>query len=246
VQRSTPDALALAFLMLGLLFHRRGRLGLAVVALVLAVLTRETSIIAAAAVAFAELRKARVLAACLAGGVPLAAYLTWQAAVARIVGGRFDPGYGNVGIPFAWLPAKLEQILRPGDPSWMELWGLLAVLFSAAGLVVVLLQFKELDAPRLTFVGFATLGLFLSFNVYGEAFSYGRALVVLPALAPAIAAGFRTRLARAFLVAITAFYALAGLVVVHWGYEEAKGGRSLWTTLLARPSAAATAPQSTP
>ena len=213
--RATPDAAALALLLAALLLQHRRRTAWAIAALALAVLARETSLLALPPMAWAELQRRRPIAAIAFLSAPLAAFLAWQSRFWFLFGFHAE-GTGNFSIPFSWLPAKLARFAADGRAvNWMELWGVLAIVAAMACFVVLLSRPRELDAVGWTFVAFAALGLFLNEKIYGEAYSYARVLIALPFLAavlPARPGGDGTR--RFLLRAVIVLFALSGVVAL--------------------------------
>lgn len=235
--RSTPDGAALFFMLAALWLHDRRRDSLALLLLGAAVLARETSYLAAAAIAFDELRRGRRARAASFALAPLALVVGWQLYLRSVLGTAFATGTSNFAVPFAWLPAKLATVFAGGHVWWMELLGLCAIAATIPALVVVASRPSRWAAPELTFLAFGTMGLFLSYNVYTETWAYARALVALPFLAVLIAARQETPLRRWAILPVAVFYLLSGLVMTRAELRDALEGRTLLAALRGEPAA---------
>jgi hypothetical protein len=230
--RATPDAAALALLLAALLLQHRGRTAWAIAALALAVLARETSLLAVPPMAWAELQRRRPGAAIAFAAAPLTAFLAWQSRFWFLFGIRAE-GTGNFSAPFSWLPAKLARFAADGrNVNWMELWGVLAIAAAMGCLVVLVLRPRDLGAVEWTFVAFAVLGLFLNEKIYGEAYSYARVLIALPFLAAVMPARPGAGARRLILGAVIVLFALSGVVALRGElrshhFREARERRSV-------------------
>ncbi len=225
ILRSTPDAAALFFMLAALWLHARGRGGLALAAAALAVLTRETSALAALAIAADELRTRRWATAAAFVGVPAVAAAGWQLYLRHVLGRAFDTASGSFSWPFAWLPHKCAVIVQHGI-GWQEVFGTAAILATTIAFVAVAARPSRWRTAELTFLAFAGMGLFLGWTVYCEAWAYARALIPVPFLAALIgerqAAGRR----RWALRSVAVFYFLAGVTMISAEVSTALGGRT--------------------
>ena len=227
ILRSTPDGAALFFMLAALYLHNSGRRLPALALAVVAVLTRETSVLAAIAIAADDLRHQRLASAAAFAGIPAAFAVGWQFHLKHAFGTAFDTGAGNFYLPFAWLPNKLANVLCGHHVWWMELFGTLAVLGTTCALALVASRLKALDAPALTFIAFASLGVFLANAVYSEAWAYARALIVLPFLAVLLGAR-ETVLWRRYVVgSVAVLYFLVGVTMARGELRDALGPRGL-------------------
>lgn len=225
--RATPDTAALLMILVALLLHRRRRLGLAIGTLCLAVLARETSVIAVGAIALVELLARRFRLAAFVTVIPAIPALAWQLYLRHMLGSAFNTGASNLGIPFTWIPAKLHQVFGGHSVWWMEVWGLAAITAGFIAFAVVLARPRSWDAVDATFAGFLLLALFLTFNVCVEGWAYGRVLAVVPFLAVLIAAREATAFRRWALRAVVICYALLGLLMMRGELRGALLGRSV-------------------
>lgn len=231
VLRSTPDAAALFFMLAALWLHARGRWPLALGFAVLAVLTRETSVLAALAIAAAELRRRRFVAAAAFTALPAAAMLGWQLYLRHILGAAFDMAGGAFSWPFAWLGQKLAMVAQRGVWS-AETYGAAAVAATALAFVVVVSRPATWRAAELAFLAFAGMGLFLGWAVYCETWAYGRALIAVPFLAVLIAERQAVAWRRWTLRSVVLLYALAGVTMARTEWDNALGPRSLAAALV--------------
>jgi hypothetical protein len=225
--RSTPDAGALFFMLAALWLHDRRRDPLALVLVSAAVLTRETSYLAAAAIALDEVRHRRWSSAASFAMVPLALIVGWQLYLQSVLGTAFHSGAGNFSVPFAWLPTKLATVFAGGHIWWMELFGLCAVVATVPALAVVVSRPSAWGAPELTFLAFGTMGLFLSYNVYTETWAFARALIALPFLAVLVATRQPAHWRRWVVLSVPVFYLLSGFVMTRAEVRFALEGRPL-------------------
>jgi len=235
--RSTPDAAALLFMLAALWLHARHRPWLALLLACAAVLARETSYLAALAVALDELRHRRFSIAAAFASVPLALLVGWQFYLRSVLGSAFATGTSNFSVPFTWVPAKLASVFAGAGIWWMELLGLCAVAATALAMVVVAAKPSSWSAPELSFLSFGALGLFLSYNVYCETWAYARALVPLPFLAVLIAGRQPDRLRRWVVLSVPLFYLLSGAAMARGEVHDALEGRTLLAALRGEPAA---------
>ncbi len=231
VLRSTPDGAALCLVVTALYLHARGRWRWALAVAVAAVLTRETSLLAALAIAVEELRRRRPVRAAAFAVLPGAAGVAWQLYLRHVLGTAFDTGAGNFALPFAWLPEKLHAVFGGDHLLRTELVGTAAVLASACALVALLSRPAALDAPGLTFAAFSILGLLLAYSVYGEAWAYARALVALPALAVLLGAREAVRWRRWVMGSVAVLYLVTGAGLAAGEVRDALGSRGLLRAL---------------
>jgi hypothetical protein len=207
--RSTSDAAALCFVLAALYLHARSKPLSALAFLAAAVLTRETSLIAALAIAGDELRRRRFSTAAAFVAIPVGCGAAWQFFLWRTLGDAFATANDAFALPFAWLPHKLAVTFH-GGVRWEEVFGTLAVLATTVALAVLLTSVRAWTPVEATFAAFAGVGLFLSYHVYSETWAYSRALIVVPFLAVLIAGRQTYRWRRWLLLSIAVFYALAG------------------------------------
>jgi hypothetical protein len=190
VGRDTAEPLAEACMLGGLLAYRRSRPLLATVAFTVGAITRETILLAPAAIAVTRLvamarRRARPGLADLTWLVPACAYGLVELAVHFVVRGEFPllaNGGRNLAVPFTAMIDALTYDIRhintahlsPIDISLLE-YATLGI-FILAGLAVLLVT----TAPaheRLAFVFFVLqLGL-LSSQIWTSTFGDGRSLI---------------------------------------------------------------------
>ena len=237
--RSTPDGAAVALILAALWLHRRERPLAVVVILVAATLVRETSLLAAAALCFVELRRQRWRSAAASIALPLLAFSGWQLGLRLLIGaGRDHHVGGNFGLPLEWLPGKLVRLAEMGLPAArMEVAGLLALAACFAALVSVALRWRRWSAPEAVFAAFGLLGLVLAGPVYVEAYAYARVLLVLPFLALLIAFRAVRRSERWVLLAVPILFAATGAFVVR-GELGLTTARSVARTFADGPPAA--------
>jgi len=214
--RSTPDGAAVALILAALWWRRRGRPRAEVAALAAAALVRETSLLAAAGLAFVELRQRNIRAAAIRIAVPLAIFAGWRLLLRLLIEdesrGRIA---GNFGLPLAWLPGKLAQLAEMGLPAArMEVVGFLALIAGWVVLVSVGLRFRRWSAAEASFAAFGLLGLVLATPVYVEVYAHTRVLLALPFLALLLLRPDSGHGARWMTLALPILLALTGAFVV--------------------------------
>ncbi|MFH1177597.1 MAG: hypothetical protein V1750_09345 [Acidobacteriota bacterium] len=212
--RSTVDAAALGLLLLALWCHRQGKLRLALALIVAATLARETSWLAALAIALAELRERRFRRAAAFALAPLAATGLWMGYLELVLPPHHH-GIGVFGTPLLWLGRKWAALGATGAPvNRMEVFGLVAIAASLVSLAIVLARFRRWTPVEGAFAAFGLLGVFFSYDVYVEAYAYARVLIALPFLAILIAEREEIRWRRWILRTVTIAYALVGWTVI--------------------------------
>jgi hypothetical protein len=229
--RSTPDAAAVCLVLLALWLHDRDRAMLAVLACIAAVLTRETSYLAALAIAVDHLRHRRVALAAAVAALPLALVGGWQVYLRGALGARYFVVHGSFTAPFVWLGEKIPTLVQEVGIQWQEVFGLLAVVATTLALVLVASRPSTWAPPELTFLAFGALGLFLTYDVYVETWGYARILVALPFLSTVLAERQRSGFRRWTLRSVSVFYLLAGLVMLRWEVPAALSGRGVLAAL---------------
>jgi len=237
--RTTPDAAALLFMLAALWLHARHRPWPALVLACAAVLARETSYLVALAVALDELRHRRFSIAAAFASAPLALLVAWQFYLRSVLGSAFATGTSNFSVPFTWVPAKLATVFAGGSIWWMEFLGLCAVVATVLVMIVVATKPSSWSAPELSFLAFGAMGLFLSYNVYCEAWAYARALVPVPFLAVVIAGRQPDRLRRWIVLSVPLFYLLSGAAMTRGEVHDALEGRTLLAGLRGEPPTSA-------
>jgi hypothetical protein len=181
---SMPDVAAMTLATVALWRSATGRRG-SVPTLVAAVLVRETSIIAALAIAAAELRQRRFRPAALVVAAPALAILAWRAyVVARFGGDAMDVPGGNLALPFTWLPEKLAQTF-----DTPEVLAMIGLALAFAGLLVLLPSVVRWGVAETSYAGFTVMGLLLSrLNYVVIWWGYTRSLLPLAVLSVVVAA----------------------------------------------------------
>jgi hypothetical protein len=190
VGRDTAEPMAEACMLGGLLAYRRDRLWLTTIVFTVGAITRETILLAPAAIAVTRLvaiarRRLRPGLADLTWIVPAAAYGVLEVAVHFVVRGEFPllaNGSRNLSVPFrAMFDALKYEIkhintahLSPIDIALLE-YATLGVIV-LAGIAVLLVTTAPVH-ERLAFVFFVLqLGL-LSSQVWTSTFGDGRSLI---------------------------------------------------------------------
>jgi hypothetical protein len=202
VVRCTPDAAATALVLAALIAHRRGRLTLTVALAAAAVLVRETSWLAAAAVAISESTRGGWRRAAAAAVLPLAPLAAWSAWTSRTVDGLPISGRGNFAVPFAWVAAKAGQLGEQLSPNPVEVVGVAAIVAMLLSPIALLRPCRVSDSAVVTYLLFAGLAWSLGWAVWSDAHAFSRVLLPLALLAPVLAADRAGRFQRALLLAV--------------------------------------------
>lgn len=219
--RSTPDAPALALLLFAWLAQERNQPVLASLLSLVAVLTRETVLLAVWAVGLASYLRTRRRAALVPALAGTVALLSWTLFLAF----RFPqhPGGmgGNLGWPLFGLARKAQTFVHGPGLHLMELsafLGLLALLVGAART-----GRPPFDERNLVLGAFAALALFVTEKVYVEAFAFARVLLPM-AWAATLSVGDRGYRRLSLQVGLV-LQAAAGLSLVHGEFLAAGGVR---------------------
>ena len=222
ILRTTPDGAAAGLIVTALFLHQRERRRAALLAVAVATLVRETSLLAALALAWTEWQAGRRRSATAFGLVPLALLTAWQVRLMLRFGWGAGAPIDVVARPLSWVGPKLRQIAEIA-PLWLsvELWATMAVLLAIAGSLVFLLGRSRTAAER-TLLLFSCLALVLGWKVYVEAFASARALAVIPPLALIVAAAGPGLARRLGLGAAVACSAVAGGLLVRQTLLEAR------------------------
>jgi hypothetical protein len=212
--RSTPDGAALALVLAALWAYRRERRGLTIGLLLAAALTRETMILAAAALAIVEYlagrtrQAVRYIALPAAGLVGVMLWRLLAVSSGRLLGGTY-------GVPFLWVLRKFDQMLGADIKiTSVELWGFLALLAALAGLAAFARTETRFTAEELIFLLFMVVSWTFSFAVYVDVYGYTRALMPLPFFALLIAATHEDATKRGMLLLVPAAFAFVGLLMI--------------------------------
>lgn len=212
--RSLTDAAAVALIVAALWAHQRGKLAVSLTLLSLAVLGRETSLLAAAAVAFVELRSRRPVRAALFAAVPLLPLVAWKGYLWTLF--HVSAGVLYVfDVPFAWVPEKAAQMTAGAAFDRVEALGMLAVLASFAAAAVLLARPGAWSAVEVTVLGFAALAFVVDLAVYCERWAYARHLLAIPVLAVVVAERLEPGWRRWVVRAPMLVFALLGLMMLH-------------------------------
>ena len=214
VLRTTPDGAVLALILAALWCYRRGRAGLALAAVVAATLTRETAILAGAALAYAEWtagRGGRAVRFVAIPGAALVGTMLWRLlAVDRgpLLGGSY-------GVPFLWVLEKFDQMLAANIRiTSIELWGFLALIATLAALAAFGRSETRFSTEEVLFLLFMVASWTLSFAVYVDVYGYTRALLPLPFFALLLAATQQDRIKQGVLLLVPAAFAFVGLLMI--------------------------------
>lgn len=218
LSRDTTEIVAAFFVVAFVVAMQRERFLLAGAGLALAVLSKETTLLAAAAVGLvavietARTRQLRPLARWLPALIPPAAYLLWQAwlantwRMASVTGHTFS---NNIGLPFAGV-LGLARALWPPLPGHVErVWlAELALLALFIGVCLLVLR-RSRAAPFLKIAWLLHLALALSLTrtVWVEDWAYLRVLPEVYLFGAMILLAADTSLRKVFLVLAPAAWA---------------------------------------
>lgn len=183
--RATPDAAAASLLVLALWLEARRRPG-AVAVLAAAVLVRETSFIAAGALAIVRWREGQRMEAVRALAIPAGLALGWRAWMLSrpgVLGG--DPL--EFGPPLTWIWTKSASPWTLDSVG--ETLALTALALAVAALVPLLPRWRRWSPTAWTYAGFVLLALLMGAKVYEDRGAFARATCALPLLALPLAAG---------------------------------------------------------
>ncbi len=220
VLRATPDAAALA-LLLGALILAETRAGPGITAVggILAVLARETSVLALPGLVWPDVTDRRWLRALVGLGAPLAVFGAWRLHVGAAVGRGFGSAWTNFGLPFGWLPDKVHQIAAlEGDRRTVEILGVTWVLLLVSAALSYLIRRRRLSPVLITFLFFAALAVTVNIRVHFEVNASARVLIALPFLGALLVRDEPSGWRRILLAAGVVLAAVQGFLVLR---EEA-------------------------
>jgi len=212
--RSTQDGAAVLLIVGTLWLAQRRAHGGALVAGSAANLCRETGYLATLAIGVCELLARRYRWALLYVLVPLVPQLAWQAYLQA----TWHPNLrfpASVATPFVALAGKVTAVVasRPGLLS-QELWGTLGACLTVVAGIAVAFRRNRLEPPRLVFIAFAALAVFLAPRAYADVYGFSRHLLPAPFLAVTLAAREESIPVRVVLISVVAAFSLAGLLMI--------------------------------
>ncbi len=208
--RATPDAAAASLMLLALWLDSRRRPG-AVAVLAAATLVRETSFIAAGALAIVRWRQGQRMGAARAVAIPAGIALGWRVWVLSRPGFRGgDPL--ELGPPLTWIWTKLASPWT--FESVGETLALLALALAVASLVPLLPRWRRWSPAAWTYAGFVLLALLMGAKVYEDRWAFARATCAFPLLALPLAAGEERPGVARILRGVALVWAMAGAVML--------------------------------
>lgn len=162
VRNALTDGPALLLVALGLFWLERGRPWLATAMLAAGGLAKETSLLAAGALAPRDITKGReIVRAVVRGGLVALPLALWLLYVGIAVGAMVDTGSGNFDLPGTAAWRKLQEVWRDlPDIAWAgpgALWSLLVLLALAVQGGFLLLRPRWSEAWWRVGVGYAAL-----------------------------------------------------------------------------------------
>lgn len=227
VGRDTAEPLAEACMLAGLLAYRRGRWGLSAAAFAFGVITRETILIAPAAIAIVRLygmlrRRVRPGLPDLAWLVPAVAYGLVELAARFALKGEFpvlSDNSRNLTTPFTAMIDGLRFAIHNISTSNLGMYDIVLLeyvtlaLFILAGLLVIVVT-KAPVHERIAFVFFVLeLGL-LSSQIWSSTFGDGRSMIEPYLLALILLLATPKRYLNAYRLAAIAVVIIPALLVV--------------------------------
>ena len=214
LMRTTPDAAAMALILAALWSYRRGRMGLAIAAVIAATLTRETALLAGVALGYTEWsagRSRRAVRLVAIPGAVLVGTMLWR----LLAVGHGTLLGGSYNVPFLWVLEKIDQMLAASIKiTSIELWGFLALITAMAALAAFGRTETRFSTEETLFLLFMVISWTLSFAVYVDVYGYTRALMPLPFFALLIAATQEDRVKQGVLMLLPAAFAFVGLLMI--------------------------------
>jgi hypothetical protein len=205
LRADVPEALEVALLLTSLLLVQRGRHAAATIALVLAVLTKETALLAALAAALVYLMQVRKgqtrTLKWFYFAAPLVVFIIWQVTLFR-VWGELPVWAGRVeyGVPFGGIVRALGAVLRTETPGRLRTLVALPALCGFILLGASQLRTTSANAhEKLAWLLYAGHALVLNDYTWNVDWNYLRALSEFYALGVLIIVCGRGRLRAALL-----------------------------------------------
>jgi hypothetical protein len=227
IGRDTAEPLAEACMLAGLLAYRRGRWGLSALAFAFGAITRETILLAPAAIALVRLygilrRRVRPGLPDLVWLVPAIAYGVVELAVRFALKGEFpvlSDNSRNLATPFTAMVDGLRTAIANINTSHLGLYDIVLLeyatlaLFILAGLLVIVVT-KAPIHERIAFVFFVLeLGL-LSSQIWSSTFGDGRSMIEPYLFALILLLATPRRYLNSYRLAAIAAVALPALAIV--------------------------------
>ncbi len=182
VLRDLSGPLSSCFMVVALYYYSKERIPLCSLALALAILTRETTILVVPVLVFDSLILRRSPRRAVIAALPVLAFVGWQLYIGLRLGAVPTGGGQHVfTYPLVGMIHHVGEVLfSPGRPPSERAYLVLVLLASWASLA---LAFREVMRSRneisFGFLGFSFLPIMLSESVWVEPWAYGR--VLLPA-----------------------------------------------------------------
>ena len=177
--RSLPEPLAMTFVVIAVFFYIKGKPFRQIIALSLAGLTQETTLLVSMAFLFYFFGKKDFLKS-LYMLFPLLAYFFWQLYLyAHFQTFSFLGGTQNFGLPFQGIMEKFLS-LGHGSLSYEKISELLYLLLIFVLIITALYDiFKYYSPLTLSFLGYALMTALLNHLIWVEPWSYARATLGL-------------------------------------------------------------------
>lgn len=234
--RATPDAAALTLMLAALLLaERRTRPAVTAAGGALAALARETSVLALPGLAWPDLKARSWRRALLLFLIPVGVVGSWRRYTLAVTHRGVGSALTNFGLPFAWLPRKLQQLRTIGwEYGKIEWIGVVWVLLLVGAAGSYLVRRRRLTPALITFLLFSLLAVVLNMRVYIEASASARVLIALPFLAAVLAVDERARWRRWLLVLAVILAFVQGALLLRL---DVLGAWHAFETRVATPSA---------
>ena len=147
--------------------------------------------------------------------VPLVPQLAWQAylQVTWHPNLRFP---ASVSTPFVALAGKVAAVVAASSQGLLsqEFWGTLGACLTVVAGLAVAFRRNRLEPPRLVFIAFAALAVFLAPRAYADVYGFSRHLLPAPFLAVVLAAREESPPVRILLISVVAAFSVAGLLMI--------------------------------
>ncbi len=226
VTRATPDAAAVTLILVALFVASRpGATSATAFAGGLAVVARETSVLAVPGMAWPAIVERRWIRAALILGTPVAALVSWRIYVRSATERGVGEAWKNFGPPLGWLPSKVHRMVADGwDPGAIEWTGVAWVLLCISCAASYLFWRREISPVLVSLVLFSGLAMVLNMLVFVEAFAFTRVLMVLPYLAALLVPGEQRRWRRVLLMSIVGLAACQGWLLLEFEWDHWQHG----------------------
>ena len=222
--RATPDAGALAIMFGALYLAELGTSsGLTATGGALAVLARETSLLAVPGLAWPQVKAGRWRSTLVVVATPALAFALWRLHVRVTIHRGFGSAWTNFGVPLGWVLPKLRRLsgLAWGHRAALEWMGVAWVVLFLTIAASYIFWRRRLTPMLIAFLAFAALAAAVNMRVYAEVNAFARVLIALPLLGAALVRDEPFPWRRVALTVAVLLASVQGGLLLRWESQSA-------------------------